>query len=261
MEKDISSLSTPEMAAKSGELNNLVVYIRFADDTEFTTTRQTYDNKFNPETGYTLKSYFKEASYENIVIHSSHYPVCDLTTNLSYQDYHNRNYFQPYNATTNPEGYSNSTERRVREHQLLVDAINSINSEVPTDLNIDNDNDGLVDNVCFIIRGDNDAWADLLWAHRWSLYSQTVNINGKRVYDYTFQPESQNSVRTLNHEMFHVLGAPDLYHYTGNGINPVGTWDVMEYGKGNMGAYMKWKYSGYQWMNIFPRLLHPGCIH
>jgi M6 family metalloprotease-like protein len=258
MEKYISTLSAPEMAAKTGELNNLVVYIRFADDTEFTTSRQVYDDKFNPESGYTLKSYFKEASYNNILIHSSHYPICDLNTNLSYQDYHNRNYFQPYNATTNPEGYSNSTERRVREHQLLVDAVNSISGEVPAELNIDNDNDGRVDNVCFIIKGNNDAWADLLWAHRWSLYSQDVYINGKRVYDYTFQPESQNSVKTLNHEMFHVLGAPDLYHYTSNGITPVQYWDIMERGGGHMGAYMKWKYSGYQWIENIPEITASG---
>lgn len=46
----------PSKAPHSGTLNNLVVYIRFSDDTEFTTTRQTYDDKFNPTTGNTLKA-------------------------------------------------------------------------------------------------------------------------------------------------------------------------------------------------------------
>ena len=35
----------PENAPKTGTLNNLVVYIRFSDDNEFATTRQSYDDK------------------------------------------------------------------------------------------------------------------------------------------------------------------------------------------------------------------------
>ncbi len=243
-----------------GTMNNLVVYIRFNDDTEFTTTRQAYDNKFNPETGKTLKSYYQEVSYNLFTISSSHYPECPMTVNLSYQDYHDRNYFEPYNATTNPGGYNGNSERTFREHTLLKEAINWINanSPVPADLEIDGDNDGRVDNVCFIIRGGNGAWADLLWAHRWSLYSQTVHINGKRVYDYTFQPESQVDVNTLCHEMFHALGAPDLYHYTHNGISPASSWDIMDGGTGHMTAYMKWKYADASWITEIPEIVTSG---
>ena len=58
------------------------------------------------------------------------------------------------------------------------------------------------------------------------------------MYDYTFQPETQVNVKTLCHEMFHALGAPDLYHYDDNGLNisPAGSWDLMESGGGHMGA-------------------------
>src|SRR5690606_22135857 len=153
----------------------------------------------NPTTGNTLKSYYTEVSYNQLTISSSHYPTCGMTTNLSYTDIHNQNYFEPYNGTTNPSGYNGENDRRLREHSLLRDAINwiNINSPVPGSLNIDGDNDGRVDNVCFIIRGGNGAWASLLWAHRWALYTYNVNINGKQVYDYTFQPETQVEVRTL----------------------------------------------------------------
>ena len=249
-------------APHQGTLNNLVVYIKFADDTEFTVTRQTYDNKFNPTTGNTLKSYYNEVSYSQLTISSSHYPACGMTTNLSYTDTHNRNYFEPYNATTNPNGYNGENQRRLREHALLRDAINWVNanSPVPGSLNIDGDNDGRVDNVCFIIRGGNGAWASLLWAHRWALYTYNVTINGKQVYDYTFQPETQVEVKTLCHEMFHALGAPDLYHYDDEGLNisPVGQWDLMESGGGHMGAYMKWKYSSQLWINAIPEITLGG---
>ncbi|MFZ4402284.1 MAG: M6 family metalloprotease domain-containing protein, partial [Bacteroidales bacterium] len=253
----------PNKAPHSGIMNNIVVYIRFSDDTEFTTTRQVYEDKFNPSTGVSLKSYYKEVSYNNLTINSTHYPDCELSTNLSYQDSHSRNYFLPYNATTNPIGYNgggNGEERRIREHQLLVDAINwiNINSPVHSSLNIDGDGDDNVDNVCFIIKGSSGGWNDLLWAHRWTLFSQNIYINGKKVYDYTFQPEGQVAVQTICHEMFHALGSPDLYHYTSNGIAPVSSWDLMESGGGHMLVYMKWKYSNHTWINTIPEITTTG---
>lgn len=249
-------------APHAGTMNNLVIYIKFSDDTEFTTLRQTYDDLFNLPTGNSVKSYYTEVSYNQLTISSTHYPACAMTTNLSYTDTHPRSYFEPYNATTNPNGYNGETQRRLREHALLRDAVNWINanSPVPGSLNIDGDNDGLVDNVCFVVRGGNGAWASLLWAHRWVLYSYNVFINGKQVWDYTFQPETQVNVRTLCHELFHALGAPDLYHYDDGGLNisPAGNWDLMESGGGHMGAYMKWKYSENVWINAIPEITVSG---
>jgi M6 family metalloprotease-like protein len=245
-------------APHTGDMNSLVVYIRFSDQTEFTTPRTVYDAKFNDPNSASQKNYFYEVSYENLLIESHHYPICDLTVNLSYQDVHPRAYYEPYHAVNNPIGYQNSNQRTQREHTLLANAVAFIEPEVPLDLIIDADNDDLVDNVCFIIRGGNGAWASLLWAHRWVLYSQDVYIHGKRVWDYTFQPESQNETRTLCHEMFHVLGAPDLYHYTGNGISPVGSWDLMESGFVHMGAYMKWKYAEQNWIQEIPEITAAG---
>lgn len=257
-------LSGPNHAPHTGTLNNLVVYIRFSDETEIETTRQAYDDKLNPETGTSLKSYYREVSYNNLTINSTHYPACEfpLTTNFSYQDSHPRNYFKEYNETTNPDGYKDDTEARNREHQLLADAIAWINANHPVDpgLNIDADGDDRVDNVCFMIKGNAEGWSDLLWAHRWTLYSKNVYINSKRVYDYTFQPENQVVVRTLCHEMFHSLGAPDLYHYEEdyNYLKPAGRWDIMESGSGHMGAYMKWKYAGANWISSIPEITVSG---
>ena len=110
-----------------------------------------------------------------------------------------------------------------------------------------------------MINGDCGEWNDLLWAHRWALYLYTVYINGKRVYDFTFQPENQVSVRTLCHEMFHVLGAPDLYHYyNGTDLRPVGKWDIMQSGGGHMLTYMKWKYAQQNWITNIPEITVSG---
>ncbi len=260
-ERYLTGITEPGYAPQTGIFNNLVIYIRFSDETEFTITRQTYDDKFNPESGVSLKSYFKEVSYNNLTISSTHYPACDPAANLSYQDSHPRAYYQPYNESTNPIGYTSDTELTNREHQLLADAVNWVNanSPVPGSINLDGDLDGRVDNVCFIIRGNSGGWAELLWAHRWDLFSQMVYINGKQVYGYTFQPENQVTVKTLCHEMFHALGSPDLYHYNNQGvINPVGYWDLMEYGGGHMLTYMKWKYSNYTWISSIPEITTAG---
>lgn len=240
----------------TGTVNNLTVYIRFSDQTEFTEPRSSYDAKFNAlgDDAFSLRNYFHKVSYNQLDYVTHHYPTCAPEVNLSYQDSNPRAYYMPYNAITNPQGYRD-WQRTDREHALLANALNAIAAQVPATLNIDADNDGYVDNVCFIIRGPHAAWAELLWAHRWALYTQDVMINGKMVWDFTFQPENQNNVRTLCHEMFHSVGAPDLYHYTYNGITPAGCWDIMESGGGHMGMYMKYRYGG--WIADIP-VINPG---
>lgn len=257
------AMAVPELkGSKSGpslgHMANLVVYIRFNGDQEFTTPRSTFDARFNAPNTSSLKNYFQEVSYGNLDITSYHYPLCPPTTNLSYEDIHPRAYYEPYNATTNPIGYQNSTDRRDREHTLLVNAINHIAPQVPDTMNLDINNDGYVDNVSFIIRGGSGAWAELLWAHRWSLFSQTVYIHGKMVWDYTFQPETQSTTMILCHEMFHVVGAPDLYRYSHDGFIPVGPWDLMASGFVHMGAYMKWKYADQNWISTIPEITTSG---
>ncbi|MCX6270735.1 MAG: M6 family metalloprotease domain-containing protein [Bacteroidetes bacterium] len=247
----------------TGTLNNLVIFIRFSDQSDFPQTSTYYDGMFNTSTSgaSSMKNYFQEASYNQMNINSSFYPLPSGTVVLSYQDSHPRSYYMPYDATTNPDGYTD-LQRTLREHTLLKNATNAVSSQVPSGLNIDYNNDGYVDNVCYIVRGGTTAWSTLLWPHRWSLYSQYVTINGKTVYDYNFQLETfldSYSVGVLCHEMFHTLGSPDLYHYTSNGISPVGSWDLMENNTNppqHMGAFMKYKYGG--WIASPPSITTPG---
>ena len=240
----------------SGVYNNLVIYIKFSDQTEFTTSRTTYDNRFNSLTSSSVRHYYREISYDKIDMISYHMPG-GTTQNISYTDTYPRDYFRPYDAATNPQGYSTSSEKTSREHNLLARAVKYINDnfQSPSEVNFDMDNDGRIDNVAFIVRGSSDAWNDLLWPHRWSLYSLTANLWGKRVYGYTFQLENV-SVKTFTHEMFHALGAPDLYHYTNDGNTPVGIWDLMASGGGHPTAWMKSKYGG--WIGTIPEITESG---
>lgn len=246
-------------APHTGLMNNIVVYIRFADDSPFTRHVGTYDTRLNSLDTQSVRDYFLEVSYDQLDIVSHHFPDPEPNgTILSYQDTQPRSHFRPYHQVNNPNGYRTDRERRTREHSMLVRAIQGVRDEIPEDLDIDADNDGRVDNVCFIIRGNADAWADLLWAHRWVLYTYNVQIHGKRVYDYTFQPENQTGTRTLAHEMFHTLGAPDLYRYSHDGYVPVGPWDLMASGFVHMGAWMKYKYAQRNWITHIPEINSSG---
>lgn len=260
--------SAPANAPSAGTINNLVVFIRFKDESEFTDQVSTYDTMFNSSVSgaNSMLNYFKEVSYNTLNIGTTFYPTPPGSTVISYQDSVNtRGYYQPYDATTNPIGYQggdNGNERTTREQTLLKNAANAIASQVPVGLNLDGDNDGRVDNVCFIISGSATGWASLLWPHMWSLYSQNAYINGKQVYTYNFQLRNStlsSGVGVLCHEMMHSLGAPDLYHYSYDGISPVGSWDIMESNANppqHPSAYMKYRYG--HWISSIPTISTPG---
>ena len=262
--------STPgqaSLAPTAGTINNLVIFIRFSDEVEFTDQVSQYSAMFNNSaTGAnSLVNFYKEASYNKLTISTTLYPQPPGSTVISFQDSHPRGYFQPYNATTNPIGYNggdDGTERRDREHLLLKAAVEGVAGQIPPGLLIDGDSDGRIDNVCFIVSGGTTGWSSLLWPHQWSLYSQTAAINGKRVWGYNLQLQASllpSNVGVLAHEMGHTLGYPDLYHYASNGITPVGSWDVMASNSNppqHMSAYMKFRYT--KWISAMPTITAPG---
>jgi M6 family metalloprotease-like protein len=233
-----------------GTINNINIFIRFADETEFATPRSIMDEPFNKPEGPSMSHYYDEVSYSQLEVITHHFPSCEMNTNLSYQDQFPRSYYQPYNAQTNTNGYTESNST-IREHTLLKNAIEFISQEIPLTLDIDGNNDGYVDNVTFLVSGSPDGWSDLLWPHRWSLYSFDVWINGSIVdaYNLNLATGGYFTVGTLCHEFFHSLGAPDLYHYTDTGSpTSTGAWDVMDASSDipqYMGAWMKHKYGNW----------------
>lgn len=235
-----------------GTMNNLVIFIRFADDDEFSSANLTSLKGYCNGDDVSMKSYYKEVSYGLFTAESSFYPSGSTLT-FSYQDTQDRSYYKK-------ASYDSYEERLKREQTLLRNAIDALKSQVPSDLNIDMNNDGYVDNIIFIVKGDVEGWGALLWPHMWSFTSvYTTLINGKSTGQYNMQLETelltQSHSSTLCHELFHTLGAPDLYHYeTGKDLNPVDAWDLMGYNTmpdpQHMGAYMKHKYGN--WIDEIP---------
>ncbi len=241
-------------SVQTGTLQNLAVFIRFADDAGFAQTFSTVSDVFNDSSTVSANSvynYFKTVSYNQLHIVTSFYPAPSAHTILSYQDSQLRGYYEPYSAS-NPVGYNGTDERWEREQALVANASRYIAGSVPADLLIDRDGDGKVDNICFLVKGDVGDWGELLWPHRTSLTFEQVFVNDCEIENYNFimcDNEWYFSASTLCHEMYHSLGAPDLYHYNeGAELVPVGTWDLMGQNENppqQMGAYMKYRYGGW----------------
>ncbi len=240
-----------------GRYNNLVVFIRFAGDTYHTTPFSAVDSMFNASNyeSVSLHNFYHHASYNQLDLRSYFYPEPDGQTILSYEDIYPKEYYMPYDPTTNPIGYHDG-ETADREFSMLERAIYYVADQVSDTLDLDYNEDGMVDNVVFVIKGQPGEWASLLWPHRWCIYDREVMLRDLRVYDFNLQLEIGDyfTVGVLCHEMCHSLGAPDLYHYSG-GIDPVGSWDLM-CGTTNppqhQGVYMKYKYGN--WVDDIPEI-------
>ncbi len=248
-------------APTSGNIEQINVFIKFADDPEFPNPRSYYDAVFNLENEPSLKHYYREVSYNSLQVNTHQFPGTFTDANTAYIDNHERGYYRPF-TDTNPTGYQTDAQRSEREHTLLKNAIEAIASQVSSELVIDANNDGYVDAVSFVIYGEPDGWAELLWPHRWALYSEDVYIHGARVWDYLFMLSESwyFNVGVLCHEFFHVLGAPDLYHYEDTGApSAVGGWDIMESTSQPpqyMSAFMKYKYG--DWFDSIPEITESG---
>lgn len=250
-----------------GDYCNLVIFIRFADDSGYSRSFSSINHMFSDSSRYTatsLYNYFRRASYDKIFMRTYYAPAPIGDSIISYQSPHPRNYYKPY-SQSNPIGYQ-SNQRTQREFELLQGAIDFVNQyhPLPSDINLDCNNDGYIDNVNFIVKGAQTGWSDLLWPHKWNMYDRNCFINGKQVSTFNFQLEGSGAdyfgVSTFCHEMFHSLGAPDLYRYnTGTDIAPVGSWDLMASNTKppqHMSAYMKYKYGN--WLDSIPTITQPG---
>ena len=236
---------------ESSSFANIVIFIKFADETSYNApfNYDYYENLFNSLTSASLKSYYLEVSYNQLTIES--YIVNDGTTMIFYQDIYDRSYYEVYDENTNPNGYDSTTgnTQADREHELLKRAIDFVddNNLISDTLDLDVNDDGDIDSITFMVSGEDDGWNTVLWPHKWTLssyynytrgeyYNNAPMINGIYAYTYTFELLGNDAsynlkvdVGVLAHETFHLISAPDLYHYYRYyNIEPVGDWGLMD---------------------------------
>lgn len=237
-------------------LTNLAIFIRFADDLEFTESLEPINQMFNDSTPYNISvyNYYNTMTYGKINFHTVYTNNIQNNIIISYQDIMPRAYYQPY-SDTNQGGYPPQTMgiTNPRETELLTRVVRYVDSLhlVDANINLDGNNDGKIDNISFIIKGDVGGWNDLLWPHMnfFGPEALDLSINGKHPKAYNFEFSNSGPYFTasvFSHEMAHSLGVPDFYHYFyTNDLMPVGLWDQMSHNNlQQISTIIKYKFLG-----------------
>ncbi len=138
---------------------------------------------------------------------------------------------------------ANSTARKdERIDQLVRDACSQLAGDMSA---YDNDGDGIIDNICIITSGGNEAdgdGVDCIWPQQGYLRERggTASVSGKTVDCFTVCAEKAG-LGTFCHEFAHSFGLQDLYDTDGNGSGgeSAGVWgslSLMDKGIGNDGG-------------------------
>lgn len=242
-----------------GTFNNIIISIRFSDQGMATLSANDYQARFNTSTGYSLKSYFKEISQSQLNVASYIFPAPEGQTIVEYEDSHPRNYYRPFDAVTNPAGYTDSNWL-ARDNALMKNAILFAAAEIAgSSTDFDANDDGFIDNITFVIQGNTDGWGKILWPTSNSLASENIVVGNKKAGTYNKQLSLWLTADVLSHEFFHSLGAPDLYRYYDKTIDPVSYWDNMAMtGYQHPTTYLKWKYG--KWFDQVPVINGAGSF-
>jgi M6 family metalloprotease-like protein len=259
------SYRTGGLTPTTGNVTNIVIFVKFydEDDYEFDEPLSFWENLYNA-TGTSvnsLKQYFWDASYRTLNLTSYLYPISNSTTVVAYQDFRQRDHYLP--ILQSPYGYTTPDDMNRRMFELVQSAVNSIAGTVDPTIIVDSNNNGNVDNVTLVIRGE--ATGGILWSRYGQLYDPNLKINNKLVRDFNIIIEQQvehwdfGGVGLLVHELGHSFGIPDLSVGGGHAFKPVGHWDVMSNQLNvpqSFSAYSKSHYLG--WTPDIPTITESG---
>jgi M6 family metalloprotease-like protein len=262
------SLITGIPTEHKGIINNIVLFVSFAD-TAFEKDLAYYERAFNSMGCPSLKHYFNEVSYGQLEIHSI-FPGQSGNIIVPYIDPYPISYYHIMtDLTPGGDGPSNNSEQNERFDLLKANTIKHFQSFIEQySLDFNYDNDDYIDSVTIIFSGESLYWdialmgiSSLLIPHAFDLdiggygieIQNTNKIKGmfiaEKFYDSAATGEVAESlfINILHHEMYHVLGAPDMYC----GIEYdqyLYTLELMSSGRGHMTAYSKHRYGS--WMDI-----------
>ncbi|MGL5352272.1 MAG: immune inhibitor A domain-containing protein, partial [Clostridium sp.] len=249
-------------------IENVVVFVEFGNnnfyDEDFIKKVDTAYNSQIPNDNVTsLKEYVESMSYGKQKVDTV-WPAKDNKV-IAYKPSKDISYYMKFSDGTvvnssdkeklgnennllsvaNPNGYKNDVEKLERENELLTEIVSNIQNMLPKDIDLDQNDDGILDMISFIFNTNtveqNIEHMGLLWPHMDMNY-QNIMLDGLKVGLYNvLSTESKktgvfgeegirNSV--IVHEFLHSLGLPDLYRYNNTG-NPVGIYDLMAFASFN----------------------------
>jgi len=227
----------------TGEQNILIVPIHLAEDSSLGNNaysgtwtddvlEQVSDSIFDTTDPESLASYYNQASFGQLTIggevselYNSSYTTSELT-----DDYDMTKIFQMF---------SNAVEW-INENDSTIDIANDY----------DKNDDGYIDNVHFIIDGnDFDDWGSTIWPHQYSTeYEPAESGELPNVHSYSLSNLGHLSdAYTTIHEQGHIFGLQDYYNYSeieSNSyfygyIDYIGGADMQDLGMFDWNAYSK----------------------
>ena len=256
----------PYASSLTGQIDNIVVFIRFQGDSEYVTAEGINNAKKIYNTGdLSLKDYLKRISYGNIDINTYFYPkssshdmYCSVEVPQN-ADYYKKQY---ETGSGKSNGYTTDQERWNREIELLTKAVAGVKDQLASSgLSLDRNRDGKIDGITFVVPvtnpySENVAHGDLLWAHKSSReIPEAVTIGGEKLHVYTYNLINVGTdntgilgangelARTVKHEFLHTLSLPDLYRIKDSSSSPLGPWDIMDMGNAaNITAWYQREY-------------------
>ena len=194
--------------------NVLIIPVQF-NDVKFTIdSPSAYLNRMANETGFSdngatgsLRDYFND----NIQGYDFIFTVCDVVTLDKERAYYGRNSYL-------------SRDQNINE--LVSEACNKASQNGLVFSQFDNDNDGKVDQVCFVYAGHNEAEGggeNTIWPIMDRLYNKAIRLNGVIIDSYLCVSELKGSnmssqpagIGAFCHEFGHALGLPDLSDING----------------------------------------------
>ena len=224
---------------------NLAFFVRFADDEEISASFSDINDMFNGyEQPNSVANYIRVMSSEKMlfptIFHNAQRQGDQI---ISYADAKPRGYYMPY-SESNTEGYYSIEEATERENNLVSLIAQFINTISTGRESFDGDNDGTVDHITLIIKGDTGEGSILL-PHTSHLSDLNIHINNQLANTCSFAFEGSENTFTeqiLSQNACHALGLPDLFHRTNyTSVSPVGPYDLMAEGYANISAIYKHK--------------------
>ncbi|MCS7250247.1 MAG: M6 family metalloprotease domain-containing protein [candidate division WOR-3 bacterium] len=196
----------------------IVLLVDFPDNLHYY-QKEYFFNLLFKENSNSLRDYYYEVSYGNLIITGEVFGWFSLNNNYSY--YVDSNYGIYGNYPNNSQG-------------LVIDLIKICDTHINFQ-EYDEDNDGYVDNLIIVHSGpgaEETQDKNDMWSHKWELNDRSAGSPGPYLTDdgvyinlYTIQPERFKDGRLITigvfaHEFGHLLGLPDLYDtdYSTNGL-------------------------------------------
>ena len=182
-------LPAAPLLAASQTKANLVCFVKFADETDDVMfvdhPFDYYEQLFNDKTAgaQSVYNYFKHSSYGQLDWNTTFFPAPNGTKITSYTASQPRGFYQEQ-SSINPDGWEDATSMAARERALIKEIIAYVDQNLGTDVVVDADADGLVDNLTIILSSCSELGSrHMLWPHRSDLVSATgeFTINGSRV--------------------------------------------------------------------------------